>query len=299
MDDTPDQLDTAAVRRSFERAAGTYDAAADLHHEVADELLDRLAGVRVTPARVVDLGCATGHAARRLQRTYPGAEVLGVDFAAAMAARVPGRWRPRRRPAGVCADVRRLPLPDQSTDIVFSNLALQWVPDPRELFAEVRRILRPDGVLMFSTFGPDTLRELRAAWAEVDTGVHVHTFLDMHDIGDAVLGAGLTDPVMDVDRVRRSYPDLRALMRAIKATGARNAAVGRARGLTGRHRLQRLEHAYPGHDGDGGIQATWEIAYGHAWGAATPRAGSGTAQEFHVPIESIGRARAGTAAGGD
>ncbi|MDZ7748033.1 MAG: methyltransferase domain-containing protein [Halofilum sp. (in: g-proteobacteria)] len=292
MDPAPDEIDLSAVARARERAAATYDDGAGLQREVADELLERLAAVRVEPARIVDLGCATGYAARRLQRMYRAAQVIGVELAPAMAARVPGRWRPGRRPAGVCADPRRLPLADQSTDIVFSNLVLDRVPDVRALFAEVRRVLRPEGVLMFSTWGPDTLSELRAAWAEVDDAVHVHTFLDMHDIGDAVLAAGLTDPVMDVDRVRRGYDDVRALMRALKCVGAHNATAGRRRGLTPGGALRRVEAAYPHAGTASGIAATWEIAYGHAWGATTPRPGSGTAQEFHVPIESIGRARA-------
>ena len=299
MTEAPDQIDPRAARRAFERAAATSDRAAALQREVADELLDRLAGVRVEPGRVVDLGCGTGYAARRLQAMYRRAQVIGVDFAPAMAARVATGWRPGRRPRGVCADARRLPLPDQSVDIVFSSLTLEWVTDLRAQFGEVRRVLRPDGVLMFATLGPDTLAELRGAWAAIDRGVHVSTFLDMHDIGDAVLAAGLRDPVMDVDRLRRTYPDVRALMRALKAAGAQNATVGRPRGLGGRARLERLERAYPDRDEAGRVRATWEIAYGHAWGAATPRVGSGTAREFHVPIESIGRARAKAAGGGD
>jgi malonyl-CoA O-methyltransferase len=144
---------------------------------------------------------------------------------------------------------------------------------------------------MFASFGPDTLFELRAAWAEIDDRVHVSQFPDMHDIGDAMLGAGLVDPVMDVDRQRRAYEDLPALMRSIKAIGAQNAAHGRPRGLTGPGVLRRLERAYAARTGDGRPLASWELVYGHAWGAQIPRPGSGTAQEFHIPLESIGRAR--------
>jgi len=296
--EAPDKLDRPAVRRSFERAAASYDAAADLQREVVDELLDRLAAVRVEPGTVVDLGSGTGYAARGLQRMYRRADVIGVDFAHAMARRVGGGWRPGRKPSGLCADILRLPLPDASVDVAFSSLTFQWVDDLTALFTEIRRVLRPDGVLMFSTFGPDTLSELRAAWSEVDGGVHVGTFLDMHDIGDAVLAAGLKDPVMDVDRLQRSYRDVRELMHSIKRIGAANATVGRPRGLTGRERLERVAAAYPDRDADGRAVATWEVAYGHAWGAQMPRVGSGTAREFHVPIESIGRAGTGSAAGG-
>lgn len=292
MNDTLSQaLDAGAVRRAFDRAADSYDAAADLQRGVADELLERLATVRITPSRIVDLGCGTGYPTRRLAKMYRSAEVIGVDFAHAMAARTArGRW-PRRGPAALCADMRRLPLADASADIVFSNLAFQWIDDLPALFTEMRRVLRPDGVLMFSTFGPDTLFELRQAWAAVDAAVHVNEFPDMHDIGDAVLGAGFKDPVMDVDRIRRGYADVRALMRELKSIGARNAASGRPRGLLGRSRLARLEAAYPAVEDRGEVIATWELAYGHAWGADTPRAPRGDAREMHVPIESIGRRR--------
>ncbi len=283
------QLDPGAVRRAFDRAAGSYDDAAGLQREVADELLERLATVRVTPGRILDLGCGTGYPTHRLAKMYRSAEVIGIDFAPAMAARAGrGRWL-RRGPMALCADMHRLPLADASVDVVFSSLAFQWIEDLPALFTEVRRVLRPEGVLMFSTFGPDTLHELRAAWAAVDERAHVNNFLDMHDIGDAVLRAGLIDPVMDVDRVQRRYADVRTLMRELKAIGAQNAASTRPRGLLGRGQLARLEEAYPADDGAGGIVATWELAYGHAWGAATPRAPRGDAHEQHIPIESIGR----------
>ncbi len=283
------QLDPGAVRRAFDRAACTYDDAAGLQREVADELLERLATVRVTPERILDLGCGTGYPTRQLAKMYRSAEVIGIDFAQAMAARAGrGRWF-RRGPMALCADMRRLPLADASVDIVFSSLAFQWIEDLPALFTEIRRVLRPEGVLMFSTFGPDTLSELREAWAAVDERMHVNQFLDMHDIGDAALRAGLTDPVMDVERVRRSYADVRTLMRELKAIGAQNAANARPRGLLGRGRLARLDAAYPAHADDGSVLATWELAYGHAWGAATPRAPRGDAREQHIPIESIGR----------
>jgi malonyl-CoA O-methyltransferase len=289
-------LDPRAVGRAFERAAATYDDAADLQRETADELLERLAAVKIDPERVIDLGCGTGHALPGLQKLYRGAEVIGIDFSHAMAARARSRPRGaarlRRRPLSICADMESLPLEDASVDVVFSSLAFQWARDPVALFGEVRRVLRPDGAFMFASFGPDTLIELRAAWAEIDDRVHVSRFPDMHDIGDAMLGAGLVDPVMDVDRQQRTYDDLPALMRSIKAIGAQNAARGRPRGLTGPGVLRRLDNAYAVRADDGRPLASWELVYGHAWGAQIPRPGSGTAQEFHIPIESIGRARA-------
>lgn len=287
------EIDTRAVRRAFERAAAAYDEAADLQRSAADELLERLEAVKIEPSRVVDLGCGTGYATHRLAKLYRRAEVIGVDFVEAMTARARRRARSwsGRRVSVASADIRRLPLPDASADVLFSSLAFQWLDDPRALFSELRRVLRPGGVLMFSTFGPDTLTELRQAWAAVDDRVHVNTFLDMHDIGDAVLGAGLIDPVMDIDRIQRRYTDLTALMRALKAIGAQNAAAGRPRGLTARGHIARLEAAYPSHDESGAALATWELTYGHAWGADTPRGPVGDAREQHIPIESIGGRR--------
>lgn len=287
-------LDPRVVRRAFDRAAAHYERNAGLQREVADELLERLAAVRVEPAVVVDLGCGTGHASRALARMYRGARVYGVDFAPGMLRAFDRGWWPRRRPLPLCADLARLPFADASVDILFSSLAFQWIDDLPTLFAELRRVLRPEGVLMFSSFGPDTLTELRAAWAAVDDGVHVNRFPDMHDVGDALLGAGLRDPVMDVDRLTRDYADVRALMRSIKAIGAGNAASERPRGLTGRGVLERLDGAYERRDPDGRPLASWELVYGHAWGAPIPRVGHGDAGEFAIPIDAIGgRARRG------
>lgn len=297
------RLDRSAVRRAFSRAAAAYDGDAGLQRDIGNELLERLEPVRIEPRRIVDLGCGTGHATRALATRYAAADVIAVDFAEAMLARLPrssrlAAWLQRARgPRPVCADIRRLPLADASVDLLFSNLAFQWIGDVSALFVELRRVLRPGGVLMFSTFGPDTLAELRAAWAAVDGAGHVHGFADMHDIGDAMLAAGLRDPVMDVDRVQKAYADLPDLMRRIKAIGAQNALTGRRRGLTGRARLAELERAYPLVDAAGRPLASWEVVYGHAWGADTPRPAVGDAREFRVPVESVGRNRSGAAGG--
>jgi len=285
------QLDRRVVRRAFDRASGHYDGNAELQREVADELLDRLAGVRIEPAIVLDLGCGTGHASRRLAHMYRGARVYGVDFAPGMLGHFARGWWPRRRPVPVCADLLRLPFEDASVDLLFSSLAFQWIDDLPALFSELRRVLRPEGVLMFSSFGPDTLAELREAWAAVDDAVHVNRFPDMHDVGDALLAAGLRDPVMDVDRLEREYADLRALMRSIKSIGAGNAASERRRGLTGRGTLERLEAAYTARGPGGRPRVSWEVVYGHAWGAPIPRAGRGNAGEFAVPVDAIGGLR--------
>jgi malonyl-CoA O-methyltransferase len=257
-------LDTLRVRRSFDRAATTYDAAAVLHAEVRDNLLKRLDLMALAPRIVVDAGAGTGHACRALKRRYPKALVIALDSSQRMlqAAHRQQSWL--RRFARVCADAARLPLADGSVDLILSNLMLQWC-DPDAVFAEFRRVLAPHGLVSFTTLGPDTLRELRSAWEKVDSRSHVNQFIDMHDIGDALVRGGFASPVLDVERYTLTYLDLRRVAADLKATGARNATVGRAKGLTGRRRFAALQSAYEAFRQDGRLPATYEVVFGHAW----------------------------------
>ncbi|CAG0911939.1 unnamed protein product, partial [Cyprideis torosa] len=182
-------------------AAARYDAAAALQQEVANRLLGRLDYIRHQPATVVDLGAGTGYCSERLLKRYPKSRLLAMDFAEGMLERARKRGRLLRRPLPVCGDARALPVADDSVDLLFSSLMLQWCHPVDEYFGEFNRVLRPGGLLMFSTFGPDTLRELKSAWGEVDKAVHVHNFLDMHDLGDAMVRSGLADPVVDAERI--------------------------------------------------------------------------------------------------
>jgi malonyl-CoA O-methyltransferase len=198
--------------------------------------------------------------------------------------RAAGRQRSwLRRFDRVCADALRMPLARASVDLIYSNLLLQWCNDPDAVFAEFKRVLRPHGLLTFSTFGPDTLKELRAAWASVDDYTHVNRFLDMHDIGDALVRAGLAEPVLDVERFTLTYEDAMSLMKDLKAIGAHNVTAGRPAGLTGRGRLESMLAAYEQQRTDGRLPATYEVVYGRAWG------GEERAREIRVPVETIGR----------
>ena len=286
-------IERGEVRRAFGRAAATYDAAAELQRRVRDELLSRLDYVKLEPAAVLDLGAGTGHAALALKRRYPASTVLAVDLAESMLREARRRQTLFRRFQRVCADAAALPLRSASVELVFSSLMLQWCDVPDGVFAECRRVLRPGGLLSFTTFGPDTLVELRRAWAAADDGVHVSRFLDMHDVGDALVRAGFAEPVMDVDRVTLTYAEVRDLMRDLKAIGAHNAASGRRRGLTGRSTFARVVDAYERERRDGRLPATYEVVYGHAWAPAVDGRRADSSGEVRVPIHSIGRRRPG------
>jgi malonyl-CoA O-methyltransferase len=280
-------LDAAGVRSAFDRASATYEAAAVLQARVGDELLERLDFFKFEPEVVVDLGAGTGRVTGELKRLYKRATVVGLDIAPGMLRESRKHFGLFRRFERVCADVRRLPFADASVDVAVSNLMLQWCDDLDAAFAEIRRVLKPDGFFSFTTFGPDTLRELRTAWAAVDGYTHVNTFIDMHDIGDALGRAGLTEPVLDVERVTLTYADVLALMRDLKVIGAHNVTAGRPRGLTGRAKLRSVEAAYESLRREGRIPATYEVVYGAAWGSAGRHASSAIDGEVRIPPSAI------------
>jgi len=286
----PYLIDGGRVRRSFGRAARGYDAAAILQSRVRTELLDRLEVVRIEPTVVLDLGAGTGHASLALKRRYRGAQVVALDLAPGMLQEAGRRQTLLRRFRRVCADAAALPLGTDSVDLVFSNLMLQWCNDPDAVFGECRRVLKPGGLLTFTTFGPDTLVELRRAWAAAADGrTHVNRFIDMHDLGDALVRSGLVEPVMDVERYTLTYATVRDLMRDLKAIGAHNANAGRPRGLTGKGALERMAAEYETHRREGRLPATYEVVFGQAWAPVTPSRAKGAPAEVTVPIGQIGR----------
>lgn len=283
------QLDRAGVRAAFDRASTTYEAAAVLQSRVAEELLSRLGPFDFRPEVVLDLGAGTGRATAELKRHYRRSMIIALDIAPGMLAQAARHRTFFRRFERVCADAARLPLASASVDIIFSNLMLQWCDPLDDVLAEVRRVLKPQGFFAFTTLGPDTLKELRSAWAEADTHNHINRFLDMHDVGDALVRAGLQEPVLDVDRTQLTYDDGLALMRDLKSIGARNATAGRPRSLAGRARLARVLAAYESFRKDGRLPATYEVVYGAAWGSAGRPASSVRAGEVRIPPSAIGR----------
>ena len=295
-------FDHRQVGRAFSRAATQYDAAAALQREVADRLAeslpyyeDKALGGRV-PGVVLDVGCGTGYLTAQLQHRWPKAQVIGLDLAPGMLEAARQRLSARRhlldfarRPQLVRADALSLPLAAGSVDVLTSSLCLQWVEDLAGVFAEFRRVLRPDGLLLVSTFGLRTLMELREAFAQADEAPHVSPFVDIARFGDALIAAGFRDPVLDRDVFRLSEPDLPSIMRGLRALGATNAMQDRRRALTGRARFARAAHAYDAmRDGDGRLPVTWEVIYAQAWG---PQPGApirhGGFEEVHVPVAGI------------
>jgi malonyl-CoA O-methyltransferase len=287
-------LDRRALARSFDRAGSGYDAAAQLQQQVRAELLERLQYFALEPQAILDLGAGTCQSSLALSRRFAQARVIALDIAPGMLRASPRPGLLRRRFERVCADACVLPLASRSVDLVYSNLMLQWCDRPDIVFRELARVLRPGGVFVFSSFGPDTLKELRQAWESVDLGVHVSHFPDMPQLGAALQHAGLVEPVMDVEQHRLSYPDAYALMHELKRIGARNAASTRSRGLTGRARLQRMIAAYESQRTAAGLPATFEVVFGAAFGAAAEDGGRADLQspgEYAVPLTALGRSR--------
>jgi len=262
----PPRLDKRFIRKSFNRAAKSYDNAAILQEEVLNRLLQRLLYIRHQPQAVIDIGCGTGRGIAGLQRRYPRARIHGLDIAEQMLLQARPRFGRLRRKRLVAADLEQLPFAAQSFDLVFSSLALPWCNDLRGALGEFARVAKPGALLMFASFGPATLQELAASWQALEPLPRVHDFVDMHDVGDAMLAAGFAQPVVDAEVIRLEYAEFSGLLSDLKNTGASNADVGRPRGLTTAAKLARLEDAYREHGcQDGKYVASCEVVYGHAW----------------------------------
>jgi malonyl-CoA O-methyltransferase len=279
-------LDKRRIRESFDAAAEGYDDAAVLQQEVGTRILERLELIKINPEVILDVGAGTGTLSQALGKRYKKSRVISLDLAPRMLQVARGRnsWLTTRfgNQGFVCGDAEKLPIADNSVDLIFSSLALQWCGELEQAFAEFRRVLKPEGLLMFTTFGPDTLKELRHSWqaADAEHRVHVNDFTDMHDVGDALLRAGLADPVMDVEHFTLTYPDAYQLMRELKTIGAHNVASERRHSLTGKSRLRNMVAAYEQLRVDGTLPATYEVVYGHAWGPTQKR-------QVNIPLSTL------------
>lgn len=262
------------LRRARERAAASYDRSAVVADEVGRRMLERLDLVRVPEGPVLDAGCATGGVTRLLMRRLPDASIVALDSAEAMIAiaraaipvlaRMVARWKGIAARWSV-AELAALPIRTGSCAMVWSNLVLQWQDEPATALGEMHRVLKPGGLLMFSTFGPDTLKELRQAYARIDDRPRVQCFPDMHDLGDLLVHAGFADPVMDMETVTLTYADGAGLLRELKEQGSIDAGPGHGRGLGGKRAHAQLLDALGHERREGRVPASFEVVYGHAW----------------------------------
>ena len=272
----------------FNRAAGRYDRVAELPCEVAERLLSRLDYINLTPQRILDLGCGTGFVAHCLHNQYRKSQIIALDQAESMLAVTNGKrgWFNRIRSS--CATFQALPLAADSVDLILSNLALQWCDDWPIVIKELYRVLKPEGLLLFSSVGPDTLTELRESWAAVDKCEHVNSQLDMHDIGDILLHTGFSDPVMDMEILNMYYPDVKTILRDLKSHGSYCKTSEKY--LTGKTKFNAMLQHYERYKQVAGYPVSIEAIYGHAW-KPKPRPTSYADEQgvVSVSIDQIGR----------
>jgi malonyl-CoA O-methyltransferase len=279
------------IRDRFEQIAGRYEQHAALEQEVCTRLLERTVFNLSSPLQILDLGCGTGTGSAQLKRTFRKAQVVGMDTSLAMLSQVRRKSSMLRPLKAVCGDIGALPFAARSADMVFSNLASYWCPEPMAMFAEFRRVMRPDGMLLFSTFGPATMNELGEAWAGVDEEVELPVFPDLLEIGNALVAAGFREPVMDREMITLNYPQLDALFDELEATGTSLLVHGWERWKTAR---MELKQAYAPMLRDGKYPLSFEVVYGTAFG---PRDGQpmktpgGDVATFSV--DSLRRSRPG------
>lgn len=274
------QFDTRLVRNAFNEAAKNYDNFALLQQTVADRLIESFEHIKIKPEVILDLGSGTGYGSRHLKTRFNKAKIHELDISVEMLKSSRNKYfRLFNKNRFICADANKIPLSDNSIDLVFSNLMLQWCNDPDAVFSEVARVLKTGGVFLFSSFGPDTLKELRESWRQVDDDVHVNAFTDMHDIGDALIRNGMDAPVLSVEHLVLTYDKCKQLMRELKNIGAHNSNKGRRKTLTGKQRLEKVIMHYESFRQNNKLPATYEVIYGHAWNAGVNKNSSNAAPQ--------------------
>jgi len=285
---TPEKVQTfdqQRVRRAFDRAADSYQQFAVLQAEVCNRLLEKLDVVKIKPQMILDAGTGTGSAIPSLFARYKKAQLITLDLSENMLKKANQHGNFLRAPQAVCGDIEQLPFADNSFDLVFSSLSMQWCNDLNAALLEAKRVLKPGGLYVFTTFGPDTLKELRQSWSSIDAQHHVNQFIDMHDIGDALLQDGFAEPVMEAEILTLTYDSVDALMHDLKAIGANVTANtlsgGHVKGLGGKAMLQHVRQNYEKFRQHDVLPATYEVIYGHAWKPViAPSKADSSAQQF-------------------
>lgn len=290
----------ATVRAQFDARARAYAAHDALPREVGSRLIERLDYIRLEPKRVLDVGCGAGAQMGALALRYPAAWVAGVDLSEGMLGQRPRtwsdrlpRWLRRHGPSCAAADAAQLPVADHSVDLIFSNLMLHWHPQPHSVFPEWKRVLRVGGLLLFSCFGPDTLKELRRACEVALPHVRTMPFIDMHDFGDMMVASGLSTPVMDAEVLTLTYPSAGALLREVRALGGNPRDDRYAALVSGRQARRLLAALQAAALDDGRIRLTFEVAYGHAWKSRTSTDGGATISVEALRADLASRRRSG------
>ena len=280
------EVEKKLIQRHFNGSANGYESSAVLQCEVGQQMQQRLDYVALQPEIILDVGCGTGLGVHALMRRYRKAKVIALDLSPSMLQQTrkkSGWWR---RPILICGDAEALPLADNSVDLVYSNLMLQWC-NPEKVFAESLRVLRPEGLLMFSTFGPDTLKELRHCWSQIDGKAHVNQFIDMHILGDEMLRAGFSSPVMDMELMQLTYQHAYEVMTDLKSIGANTLRQREHKGLFTQQKIDRVYMAYEQFRQQGVLPASFEVVFGHAW--KVNKIARQQPGEYHVAVNKIGR----------
>jgi malonyl-CoA O-methyltransferase len=245
------------IRNAFNSAASNYNDNAFLQNEIASRLAEKLKVISIKPQTIIDLGSGTGLLSNKTAEIFPNANLICVDFAQQSLLKNSQNLK-------VCANAYELPFSSNSVDFIVSNLMMQWCSDLKALFNECFRVLKPEGLILFTTFGPDTLKELKRSWSAVDNSTHVNNFIDMHDIGDQMLQSGFQSPIMEMENITLTYEKVLDLMHDLKSIGAQNVG-NRSKALTGKTKFKKMIEMYESYRTDGKLPATYEVIYGHAW----------------------------------
>lgn len=279
---------TNEIGKAFNKSALEYELAAKVQHEIGTRLFERLQYLKITPKRILDLGCGPGAFSRELSVLFPKAQIVGLDLATAMLLEARKKYSWRRKWPLVRADMMSLPFAIGSFDLVFANQVIHWGNPVAQVFRELNRVMNLNGCLMFTTLGPDTFKEIKTAWSGANHYAHVNEFADMHDIGDSLMAERFLDPVMDMEILSVHYKSLPHLLKALKSQGVRNVNPERNQGLTGKASWQQFENNFEAlRTGDGLFPLTYEVVYGHAWKGEQRQTTIGT--ETLIPITQIKR----------